>query len=76
MVVAGQCTPHFLFSVAPKRENGPCTVQKRKAAGAEFDREGQIRPNAGAFSDGALKFAGLNPAASDPVPPRTALPQM
>ena len=26
MMMVGQCTPHFLFSVAPKRENGPCTV--------------------------------------------------
>ena len=48
MVMAGQCTPHFLFSVAPKRENGPCTVQKRKGAGVEFDRKGQIRPSTGA----------------------------
>ena len=48
MVMAGQCTPHFLFSVAPKRENGPCTVQKRKGAGGEFDRKGQIRPSTGA----------------------------
>ncbi len=35
MKMAGLCTPHFLFSVAPKRENGPCTVQKRKGAGGE-----------------------------------------
>ena len=28
----GRRTPHFLFSVLPKRENGPCTVQKRKGA--------------------------------------------
>ena len=76
MVMAGQCTPHFLFSVAPKRENGPCTVQKRKAAGAEFDRGSQIRPNAGIFSDGARKFASLLPAASDSVPPFGALPQL
>ena len=26
MMMAGAMHPHFLFSVAPKRENGPCTV--------------------------------------------------
>ena len=63
-------SPHRTRSAGLQR--GP----QLKAAGAEFDREGQIRPNAGVFSDGARKFAGLNPAASDPVPPRTALPQL
>ena len=43
-----QCTPHFLFLVAPKRENGPCTVQKRKSAfyggrGARLELGGQVR---------------------------------
>ena len=32
---AAPLSPHFLFLVAPKRENGPCTVQKRKSAKAE-----------------------------------------
>ena len=30
MRMAGQCTPPFSLFAAPKRENGPCTVQKRK----------------------------------------------
>ncbi len=81
--------PFSLFGCAEKRKpsrgpsrrfaahlDGPCTVQKRKAAGAEFDRGGQIRPNAGIFSDGARKFASLLPAASDSVPPFGALPQL
>ena len=33
---AAPLSPHFLFLVAPKRENGPCTVQKRKTAKAEY----------------------------------------
>ena len=32
---AAPLSPHFLFLVAPKRENGLCTVQKRKTAKAE-----------------------------------------
>ena len=63
-------SPHRTRSAGLRR--GP----QLKAAGAEFDREGQIRPNAGVFSDGARKFAGLNPAASDSVPPFGALPQL
>ena len=76
MMMAGAMHPPFsLFGCAEKRKRA-VHVQKRKAAGAEFDREGQIRPNAGAFSDGARKFGSLNPAAADSVPPFGALPQL
>ena len=77
MMMAGQCTPHFLFSVAPKRENGPCTVQKRKGAGAEFGRRGQIRPNYGGWSEPVpIKLANLLPGALDSVPCGGALPHL
>ena len=77
MVMAGQCTPHFLFSVAPKRENGPCTVQKRKGAGAEFGRKGQIRPNYGGWSEPMpISLATLLPGALDSVPCGGALPHL
>ena len=77
MMMAGQCTPHFLFSVAPKRENGPCTVQKRKGAGDEFGRRGQIRPNYGGWSEPVpIKLANLLPGALDSVPCGGALPHL
>ena len=68
--------PIFSFRLRRKEKTGRARSKREKDAGAEFDREGQIRPNAGAFSDGARKFGSLNPAAADRVPPRTALPQL
>ncbi len=77
MMMAGQCTPHFLFSVAPKRENGPCTVQKRKGAGDEFGREGQIRPRYGGWSEPVpINLANLLPGALDSVPCGGAPPHL
>ena len=63
-------SPHRTRSAGLRR--GP----QLKAAGAEFGRGGQIRPNAGVFSDGARKFGSLKPATADSVPPFSALPQL
>ena len=49
MVMAGQCTPHFLFSVAPKRENppeGPLAASRLTLAGrARSKREKALGSN-------------------------------
>ena len=68
--------PFSLFLSAEKEKTGRARSKREKDAGAEFDREGQIRPNAGVSSDGARKFGSLNPAASDSVPLFGALPQL
>ncbi len=72
------CTPHFSFlCLAREKRNGPCTVQREKRAGAEFDRRGQIRPRYGGWSELVpIELANLLPAASDPVPQRGTLPQL
>ena len=78
MMMAGAMYPPFSFFSAcgEKRKRAVHGPKEKRDAGAEFDREGQIRPNAGVFSVGARKFGSLNPAAADSVPPRTALPQL
>ena len=67
--------PIFSFRLRRKEKTGRARSKREKPLGRECARSGKFRPNAGVFSDGARKFAGLNPAASDSVPPFGALPQ-
>ena len=77
MMMAGALHPPiFSFRLRRKEKTGRARSKREKTLGREFARSGKFRPNAGVFSDGARKFGSLNPAASDPVPPRTALPQL
>ena len=68
---AGQCTPHFLFGLA-RKENGPCTVQKKRALSALRysgpPRDGGRR--IGACSDFALPSGTLGSSARSILPSR------
>ena len=65
------CTPHFLFGLA-RKENGPCTVQKKRALGALRcsgpPRDGDRRIGASAALD--LPSGTLRSSASLQLPSR------
>lgn len=60
-----------------RKEKAPCVVKGKRECRTKIYPFGQISPKVrGLFWDGAWKLDGLNPSASDSVPPGGALPHL
>ena len=66
--------PPFSFRSC-RKENGPCTVQKKRTLGAELAHKAQVRLNTGAVLADCHQFSGLLPARAG-LFPRIGLPRV
>ena len=73
----GNAPPIFSFLLVWRKEKTGRARSKRekRRGGTNLTARVKLCPSTGVFSDGARKFEGLNPSASDSVPPGGAPPQ-
>ena len=77
MMMAGSLHPPFsLFGCAEKRKRAVHGPKEKRRWGENLTCV-KFRPKYGGWPEPVpISIAGLLPAASDPVPPKTALPQL
>jgi hypothetical protein len=66
--------PPFSFRSC-RKENGPCTVQKKRTLSAELAHKAQVRLNAGAVLANCRQFSSLLPARAG-LFPQTSVPRV